>query len=154
MGTSPERDALGATFTLDGVRRAHINAHMNSHVQAGPAKAHDLPRVAEYVAGAKVLTAWVAELEAAGYVVTVTGDLNWAWSARPVQWAYSPVRVFGRIGFVSQYDYGVLPRPKGDARAIEYVLFRPNGYDVTQRFVTPEKSDHPWVEVTLTEKES
>jgi endonuclease/exonuclease/phosphatase (EEP) superfamily protein YafD len=155
VGDSPERTGIAARCEVGGAKVALLNVHMNSHVQAGAAKPHDLPRVREYVAAMKVLTAWVRELRAEGYRVIVTGDLNWSWSSRAAQWAFSPVRVFGQLGMVSQYDYGVLPRPKGDERPIEYVLFDPREFAYAgQRFVGPEKSDHPWHEVDLTIKES
>lgn len=150
VGTSPARSAVAVRFERDGLRWAVINTHMNSHVQASRTEPRHLPRKGQYREHAIRLTEWVEELRGQGYRVIVAGDLNWAWSPQPLQWWWSPKAVFGRLGMVSQFEYGLLPRPKGDRRAIEYVLFHPDDATCTsQRFITPEASDHPWHAVTL-----
>ena len=150
VGRSPERSWTEADLRIGGFDVTVLNTHANAGVQAGPAKPRELPRVREYIAGSKRITTRAAALRAQGKRVIVLGDLNWAWSPRVVQWRHSPKAAFGRIGFVSQYDYDQLDRPKGDLRPIEYVLFHPADFAYKgQRFVTPEKSDHPWTECDL-----
>lgn len=154
VGDSPIRKATCVRFEHGGRPVALINFHANSHVQEGPADPRELPRVREYTDAMRLLEAWVRELRAAGYAVVVVGDLNWAWTGRARQWKWSPEAVFARLGMVTQYDHGMLPRPRGDARAIEYIAWHPaDARFVGQRFVTPEKSDHPFHETTLTLKE-
>lgn len=152
--SSPERVGTAVRATVRGRKVAVLNFHANAGVQAGPARPHRLARVAEFRRGTRRLTAWVRELEADGYAVIVLGDLNWAWTSRAAQWLWSPRRVFRRLGMVTQYDMDNPPRPKGDRRRIEYVAWSPRRFRyVRQNYVTPEKSDHPWIEVTLAIKE-
>lgn len=155
VGKTPERAWVEADLRIGGHDVTAICTHSNAGVQAGQATPEDLPRVPVTVAGFRRLTARCNALHKAGKRPIVLADLNWSWTPRAVQWAWSPKAAFGRIGFVSQYDYGQLDRPKGDRRPIEYVLFHPADFTYKgQRFVTPEKSDHPWHEVDLTIKEN
>lgn len=147
VGSSPGRHALWFVYKWHGILRAHVNTHFNAHVQADADSPNTLPRVREYIKGAKKVAALVADLEAQGYPVTVTGDLNWAFSAQQSQWYYAPRLVFGRLGLFSQFEAAAnpLPRPAGDKRAVEYVFYDPDDLHlVAQRFIEGEHSDHPW----------
>lgn len=147
VGISPARGAQWVVYKWHGILRAHVNTHWNSHVQLGAATPRTLPRVREYIKGTWAVTALVSELKAQGYPVTVTGDLNWSYTAQRRQWWYAPRQVFGRLGFVAQFAAATnpWPRPKGDRREIEYVFYEPSDLTlVAQRFVEGEHSDHPW----------
>lgn len=145
VGISPERHVQWFVYKWHGVLRAHVNTHWNSHVQAGAAKPYHLPRLAEYIKGARKVAALVANLRAQGYAVTVTGDLNWSYTAGH-QWRWAPRVVFGHVGLTSQYEAARHPilRP-GGKRPIDYVFFdRHDLRLVAQRLIDGEHSDHAW----------
>lgn len=154
VGPSPERGADYVLFEFAGQKRAHINTHMNSHVQQSATVPYNLPRVKEYIQGMRRVKKLIKELEAAGYKVTISGDLNWSWTVGKRQWAWAPRRVFKKLGYVAQFeDITDLPRPKGDPRRIEYILYRPEDLTIlSQSFVLGEHSDHPWPLVTFVVK--
>lgn len=150
VGRSPERSAVWVAYEHRGQKRAHVNTHFNSHVQAGAARTHSLPRVGEYVRGIRRVKRLVRRLQAQGYKVTVTGDMNWSFTKGKRQWKFAPVIQFGRVGLKPQFAYGSDPeRPKGDRRRIEYIFADPKDLTVAgQRFVKREHSDHPYHSVT------
>lgn len=154
VGASPGRHMTWVVYKHRGSLRAHVNTHMNAHVQKDADTPRHIPRVREYIAGAKVVAAKVQELQDQGYAVTVTGDLNWAFSPGRSQWWWAPRLVFGRLGLLSQFEAASNPvRPKGDKREVEYVLYDPDDLAIlSQRLVPGEHSDHPWHEVTFTYK--
>lgn len=152
IGDSPERTAVALKFEVDGTKYAIINTHFNSHVQKDPNTPWALPRVDEFVEGIKEIARWVNRLRKQGFKVIVMGDMNWAWMKRRFRaWWWSPQRAFRRrSGLVSQFDYRMLNRPRGDERPIEYVLWHPDDFKyVGQKFIKGEHSDHPFHEVTL-----
>lgn len=145
VGRSPERSLVWVTFEHAGEKRAHINTHFNSHVQAGASKPHKLPRVAEYVRGIRRTKRLVRRLQELGYKVTVSGDMNWSWTKRRSQWAFSPKRQFRQVGLTAQFAFDNDPaRPKGDRRRIEYIFSGDDLVAAEQHMVTPEHSDHPF----------
>jgi endonuclease/exonuclease/phosphatase (EEP) superfamily protein YafD len=152
VGDSPRRKVTEALFTLHGHEYVIQNTHMNAHVQAGQHKPQDLPRVQEYIDGMKIVTGMAARHREQGRRVITMGDMNWAWSPWDLrQWLWSPQAAFKRrAGMKCQFDKGMLPRPKADGRPIEYVFWHPKDFTfVSQKFIGPESSDHPFHEVTL-----
>jgi endonuclease/exonuclease/phosphatase family metal-dependent hydrolase len=152
IGDSPERTAVCLKFQIGDEKFAVINTHFNSHVQKDKNTPWKLPRVDEFIEATKEVTRWVNRLRKQGYKVVVMGDLNWAWMKRSAKaWWWSPQRAFRRrSGLICQFDKKLLPRPRGDARPIEYVLWHPDDFVyLGQKFVKPEHSDHPFHEVTL-----
>jgi endonuclease/exonuclease/phosphatase (EEP) superfamily protein YafD len=151
VGDSPARSAKYVKFEFAGEKRAVVNLHANAGVQEGPARPRRLPRVREYIKSMVAVTNLVKGLEAEGYKVVVLGDLNWSWTRRAAQWTWAPKVVFGRIGYLAQFEHSTAPaRPKGSRRAIEYVLYRPDDLAVwSQNFVEGEHSDHPHHQVTF-----
>lgn len=152
VGKSPARGATYVKFTLHGEKRAHVNLHANAHIQQGPAEPRRLPRVREFIDSMKALTSLVQGLEAEGYRVTISGDLNWSWTRGKRQWTWAPRVVLAGLGYKAQFQHHTdLERPKGDQRRIEYVFYKPDDLTILeQRFVGPEHSDHPYHQVTFT----
>jgi hypothetical protein len=63
--------------------------------------------------------------------------------------------VFKKLGYVAQFAHKTNPhpRPKGDSRQIEYVLYKKDDLTIlNQAFVQGEHSDHPWHLVTFVVK--
>lgn len=150
VGTSPGRSAVWVAYEYGGEKRAHVNTHFNSHVQAGAARARNLPRVTEYIKGVRRVRRLVKALKAQGYKVTLTGDMNWGFLKRRKPWVYSPQVVFKKVGLRAQFAHKTDPaRPKGDRRRIEYVFADPKDLVLAgQRFVKREHSDHPYHSVS------
>lgn len=146
VNRSPERAAVWFTYEYAGEKRAHINTHFNSHVQAGARVPHNLPRVGEYVRGVRKVKRLVRALQAQGYRVTVSGDMNWSFTKSKTQWLFSPKSQFKKVGLRAQFAYKNEPdRPKGDGRRIEYIFADPDDLlAAEQHFVKPEHSDHPF----------
>lgn len=148
----PGRIATCIKFRIDGEKYAIINVHFPAAVQEGIRTPVDHGIVAEFINGEKIVTAWANRLRDKGFRVIVIGDMNWAyvpWNLRP--WFWSPQSAFDRrCGMTCNYDEETLPRPIGDKRAIEYVFWHPDDFEyISQRFVGPESSDHPFIEVVL-----
>lgn len=154
VGISPARTAVWVTYEYRGQKRAHVNTHFNSHVQAGKNVPHKLPRVREYIKGIERVRNLILDLQLAGYQVTLTGDMNWSYTEGIVQWPWAPKKVFRACGLRAQYVHGTdLARPKGDRRRIEYVFADPDDLTLlTQRFIKREHSDHPYHSVTYVVK--
>jgi endonuclease/exonuclease/phosphatase (EEP) superfamily protein YafD len=150
INRSPGRTAVWVTYEFLGQKRAHVNTHFNSHVQAGARVPHNLPRVGEYVKGIRKVKRLVESLQDDGYKVTLTGDMNWSFTEQALQWRWAPKRVFKKVGMEAQFVHNTDPdRPKGDPRRIEYVFADPNDLTIaSQRFVKREHSDHPYHSVT------
>lgn len=150
VGDSPQRTANCVKWTERG-KRAHINTHMDSHVQEGYANPHELPRVDEYIEGMREVTAWGARLSRQGWAVTVTGDMNWSFGRKKIaEWYWSPQRAFRRrAGMVCQFKHFDPPTN----RDIEYVFWHPKDYSYLRtETIKREWSDHPIYEVTLRSK--
>jgi hypothetical protein len=151
---SPARHATAVMFQLGSEKRAHLVTHMNSHVQSanGP---RDLPRVGQYVAHMKRLAQLVREARQHGYRVTVSGDLNWSYSARVLGWYWSPRRTFKRLGMVTQWaGRGAPQRGSHGRRRIDYVAHDPRDLTITGQRLLDTHSDHRAPEIHYVQKES
>lgn len=149
VGTSPARSGVTVKFRAGGHKRAHISTHLNAHIQVG-GEPRNLPRVKEAMRHMIRLEAWVRELQAEGYKVTVTGDFNWDWTLEDARdWTYSPEATFARLGFVSQFEHPTWPGGGTlGGREIDYFLYDPTDLKIVdQRIVVGEHSDHRWVQV-------
>lgn len=148
VGDAPERTAAVVRFKVDGQLRAHVSTHANSHVEDG-GKPRRLPRVGlGFVVHMRNLVALIGDLERDGHKVTLTGDLNWAWTRRVAQWAYAPKRVLRRVGMRAQWGHRTAPA--WNRRRIDYIAYDPDDLLlVEQRLVDGEHSDHPWPEAAF-----
>lgn len=149
VNRSPERWATWVEFEHGGVRFAYVNTHMNSHVQEGKADPHELPRVKEYVEHAVRLRQLVKDLRAKGFEVIVGGDLNWSWTRGPLQWFWSPKRVFFRLGLRIQWAHKTAPEGGSHGRRrIDYLAHSPAHLIIHGQRLVKGHSDHLWPEVT------
>jgi hypothetical protein len=155
VGDSPARMATLVQYDVAGQHRAHLQTHLNAHIQSGGLPT-DLPRTKEAIRHMVALEAWVTDLRAQGLRVTVSGDMNWAWTADDTHdWTYSPEAVFARLGMVSQFDAPTSVGPTLGNRRIDYFWADPADLTITgQRLVAGEHSDHSWPRIeTITQGE-
>lgn len=151
VGDSPARSVTCVKYER-GHKRAHLCGHDNAHIQEGPNNPHELPRVKEAIRFLLRLEAWIGELQAAGYEVTFSGDLNWSWSKNDDHdWHYSPEKVFDRAGMTTTFEHK--SNPAGGtlgSRDIDYIAYDPDDLEVIdQEHVAGEHSDHRWLFASL-----
>jgi endonuclease/exonuclease/phosphatase (EEP) superfamily protein YafD len=147
VGDSPARAATLAMYTVAGQQRAHLQTHLNAHIE-NAGRPRDLPRVQQVIHHMTRLQAWVRELRRTR-PVTVSGDFNWAWSENDSHdWTYSPERVFARLGMRAQFEDSPPPGGTLGNRRVDYLFFDPRDLMITaQHIVSGEHSDHRWVAV-------
>lgn len=153
---SPARHATAVIYQFGPDVRVHVNTHANSHVQHGN-HPRNLPRVAQYVDHMKRLTQLITEDRRYGNPrkVTVSGDLNWSYSARILGWYWTPRRTFRRLGMSVQWaGRGAPQRGSHGRRRIDYIAHDPRDLAITSQRLLDGHSDHRWPEVHYTVKET
>jgi hypothetical protein len=147
VGISPARAATLVKYTIGGQRRAHLQTHLNAHIEDG-GQPRELPRVQQAIRHMIRLQSWVRHLRQA-HRVTVSGDFNWGWTANDRHdWAYSPERVFARLGMRAQFEDSPPAGGTLGNRRVDYLFFDPRDLlIVRQGIVAGEHSDHRWVSV-------
>lgn len=146
VNISGARSGTAIKYEVNGQKRAHICTHANAHVEGPNDLPYDLPRVKEFIRHMLNLEAWVKELRAGGYVVTVSGDLNWNDDLDQNDWHYSPEKVFERLGMLTQFDHPTWPGGGTlGSRRIDYFAYSGDDLRITgQRKIPGEHSDHAW----------
>lgn len=146
VGTSGPRSGVVVKYRVGGKKRAHICTHANAHVEGPNEEPYALPRVKEFIRHMLNLEAWVKELRAEGYAVTVSGDLNWHDDLDQNDWHYSPEKVFERLGMTTQFKHSTWPGSGTlGGRRIDYFAYEESDLlIVEQSIVLGEHSDHRW----------
>lgn len=118
-------------------------AHLNLHPDAGIANAAPgVPRVREYAEAMKSLERYVRLFRLEGFLVVVTGDLNFPAELHDHLPVYAPAKVFERLDLAvwSQHlDYVAYDR--------RLTLIKRGVIDKRQTM-----SDHPWLLATFTSR--
>jgi hypothetical protein len=156
VGSSPARMATLVTYDVAGQHRAHLQTHLNAHIESA-GQPLDLPRVKEAIRHMVRLEQWALDLRTAGYLLTISGDFNFAWSLDDTHdWTYSPEAVFQRLGFATSFDSPTVPAGGTlGGRRVDYMAYDPFDLTITgQALVAGEHSDHAWPRIeTITQGE-
>ena len=163
---SPQRDDSGTVvshnrtgnavgFEWEGQPVTFLNVHLSTaqdHAGDWDGGLVEGPEGPEWVRSMKKTTGWARDLQDLGYRTVVAGDLNWAYLPRSEEsFRWAPVKAFHRrCRMHCQFEEEIIDRPTRDRRMIEYVFWNRCDFDyVSQRFVGPESSDHPFHLVEL-----
>lgn len=142
-GIAPDRYLTWVRYKYKNVKYCIINVHPNAVVQnkkTGRFLSKKMKRVSQYIASMKRLQAEIKRQQNDGFVVIVTGDMNFRdiKAAKLVRWG--PVAIFKRCGLTYH------------AVGLDYVAWDSEKLVKKSMRVIPASqtgSDHPWIVADL-----
>lgn len=148
-GIAPDRYLTWVRYKHGGRNYCLINLHPNAAVQnraTGNVLNTSMARVKQYLKSMRALEREIKQQRADGYIVVVTGDLNFRVKTQDGKpWKWSPEAVFARTGL----DYYAV--------GLDYIAWDKKNLRRKRVRTIPVSrtgSDHPWIVANLVPKKS